>query len=197
MNRAECIGNIDAVLTGQISQRLCKVRIILGLACIIAQVLQQEDLTRLQCRRLCLCVLTDNILCQDHFLAQQLAQTCRNRSHGQFRLPLALRLAHVGACDDCCVVLQQILNGRESRADTLVIRDNAAAVLGHRNIKIAAKEDLLTVYVNILDALLVIIHVNNSFITWFVLLSSEMHHKNCLSTEKLYRFIAVFSRLFF
>ncbi len=155
---AECIGYINAAFACQVSQCLCKGRIILGLTVVIAQVLEQQQLTRLQCSGLCLGIVTHDILCKNDFLAQQLAQARCDRSHGKLRLPLALRLAHMRAGDDSCAVLQQILDGRQGCADALVIGDDTAAVLCHRDVEVAAKQNLFSLHVNILDALFIVLH---------------------------------------
>ena len=162
----ECIGNVNAVFASQISQSLGKLRIVLGLTVVVTQVLQQQDFARLQCSSLCLCILAYDVLCQDNFLAQQLAQTCSNRCHGKLRLPFALGLAHMGACNYCSILLQQILDGRQRCTDTLVIGDDAASVLSHRDIEVTAQQYLLARYVDVYDTLLIVVHCITLLINW-------------------------------
>ena len=64
-----------------------------------------------------------------------------------------VRLAHVGAENDLCAVVQQILDGRQSRHDALVARD--LAVL-QRDIEVAADENFLALDFNIFNGLLVV-----------------------------------------
>ena len=163
VNRAERVGHIDALGAGQVSQSLGKLGVVLGLALVIAQVLQQQDLTGLQSSGLGLSVLTHDVLGQDHFLAQQLGQTGGHGLHAQLGLPLALGLAHVRAGDDSGVLLQQVLDGGQSGADALVVGDHARAVLGHGDVEIAAQQNLLAGDVNVSDSFLVVIHTNYSF----------------------------------
>ena len=164
--RTECIGYVDAVCTGQICQCLCKCRIVLGLTIVIAQILQQQNLTRLQSSSLCLCILAYNVLCQNNIFTQQFAQALCNRCHRQLRLPLALRLAHMGACDNGSIMLQQILDGRQSRTNALVVRNYTASVLCHRDVKIAAQQNLLACYVDVSDILLIVVHDNTPYFNW-------------------------------
>ena len=67
-------------------------------------------------------------------------------------------LAHVGAGDDGGAVVQQVLDGGQGGADALVIGDDAAAVLGHGHVEVAAQQDLLAGNVHIADGLFVVVH---------------------------------------
>ena len=60
------------------------------------------------------------------------------------------------AQDDCCVVAQQVVDGLERCADALVVGNVAVLVL--RNVEVAANDNLLAGNVDILDALLVVLH---------------------------------------
>ena len=132
--------------------------IVLGLALLKAGVLQQHDLAGLQGGGLGLGVGAHHVLGHDHVLAQQLAQAGGHRLQAQGRHHLALGLAHVGAGDHGGILVQQVLDGGQSGPDALVVGDDAAAVLGHGHVKIAAQQDLLAGHINVLYSLLVVVH---------------------------------------
>ena len=90
MHGAEGVGHIQLRHGGKLPGKL---RVVLLLPGVKAQILQQHDLAALQGRRLGLGVLAHDVLGEDDLLAQQLAQTLRHRAEGQAVLPLALGLA--------------------------------------------------------------------------------------------------------
>ena len=55
-------------------------------------------------------------------------------------------------------MLQQILDGRQSSTNALVVGDDAASVLCHRDVEIAAQQNLLACYVDVRDILLIVVH---------------------------------------
>ena len=55
-------------------------------------------------------------------------------------------------------LLQQIPDGGQSGADTLVIGDDTAAVFSHGDVEIAAQQDLFALYVHVLHGFFVVIH---------------------------------------
>ena len=176
---AERVGDEDL---GHVGQSLGKGGVVLGLALVEAQVLQQHDLAGLQRGGLGLGVLADGVGGEDHVLTQQLAQTLGNGSQGQLAqglLPLfagdvslvlalfhlllhiALEggdgLAQMGAGDNGGAVLQQILDGGESRDDTLVAGDLAGLlVLG--DVEVAAEQNLLALDVYVVNGLFAVVH---------------------------------------
>ena len=157
MDRAEGVGHIYLSHSGHGFRQL---GVVLFLALLEAGVLQQEDLAGREGGGLGGGVGTHHVGGQDDVLAQQLAQAGGNRLQGQLGLDLALGLAHMGAGDDRRALLQQVLDGGQGGADALVVGDDAAAVLGHGHVEVAAKENLLALHVDVLDRLLVVIHGN-------------------------------------
>ena len=148
-------GVVDVDLS-HVGHSLCQSCVILGLALLEANVLKQNSLARLYLCRELLCVLADNVLRELDFLTEQLGQALCDRRQGVLHVELALRTAQVRAQNNCCVVAEQVLDGLERCADALVIGDVAVLVL--RNVEVAADDNLLTGNVNILDALLVVLH---------------------------------------
>jgi len=67
----------------------------------------------------------------------------------------------VGAGDDGRALLEQVLDGGQSRDDTLVAGDLAGLlVLG--NVEVAAQQDLFAFDVDIVNGFLVVIHAESS-----------------------------------
>ena len=155
---AEGVGHVHV---GHLRQLLGEVGAVLLLALVEAQVLEQQQLARLQGGGLGLGVLADDVLGEYDVHIKKLGEPLRNRSQAQALLPLALGLAQMRAGDDGGAVLKQILNGGQSRDDTLVARDLARLlVLG--NIEIAAQKHLFAVGIEIRDRLLVVVHSDSS-----------------------------------
>ena len=65
----------------------------------------------------------------------------------------SVRLAHMGAENDLCAVVQQIFDGRQSRNDALVARD--LAIL-QRDVEVAADENFLALDFDVFNGLLVV-----------------------------------------
>ena len=151
---AECVGHKDL---RHVSKSLCKLGIVLLLADVKAEVLKKHDLAGLESCGLGLCILADDVLCKDHVHAEKLGKSDCYRRKRELGLPLALGLAKMRACDNCRAVVEQVLDGGHSGLDTLVAGDLAGLlVLG--NVEVAAQQDLLALYVDIIDCLLVVIH---------------------------------------
>ena len=148
-------GVVDVDLS-HVGHSLCQSCVILGLALLETNVLEQDSVTRLNLGSQLLCVLAYNVLCELDLLTEQLGQALCNRSQRVLHVDLALRAAQMRAQDDCCVVAQQVVDGLERCADALVIGDVAVLVL--RNVEVAANDNLLAGNVDILDALLVVLH---------------------------------------
>ncbi len=184
MHRAKGIGHVHAALPRQGRHLLGQLGVVLGLALLKAGVLEQHDLAALQGRGLGLGVGAHHVIRQDHVLAQQLGQAGGHRLHaqlGQGLLPLLLgdgglvlallqlfllvgleggrRLAHVGAGDHRRALVQQVLDGGQGGPDALVVSDDAAAVLSHRNVEIAAQKNLFALDVDVFYRLLVVVHI--------------------------------------
>ena len=160
-----------------VRQLLGEAGVVLLLADIEAQVLQQHDLAGLQSGGLGLGVLTHDVLDEDDLPAQQLAQTLRHGRQRQLHLPLALGLAQVGAGDDRRAVVQQILDGGQCRHDALVAGDRARfLVLGH--VEVAAQQDLLALDVYILYRFFIVIHGIRSSHVKFIYLPSRRFRRD-------------------
>ena len=156
---AESIGHIQL---SHGSELLGESGIVLLFLCVEAEVLQQQHFAALEISSLCLGILADDILCEDHILTQQLAQTLCHGSKGEVLLPLTLGLAEVGASDDSCALLQQIADGGQCCHDALVAGD-FESFLVLRHIEIAAQKDLLALHVHVHDGFLVVVHGVHSF----------------------------------
>ena len=156
VDSAEGVGHIEV---GHVGHGLGQGGVVLGLAGLEAGVLQQHDLAGLEGGGLGLGVGAHHVVGHDDRLVQQLAQADGHRLQAQLGLYLALGLAHVGAGDHRGPLVQQILDGGQGGADALVIGDDAAAVLGHGHVEIAAQQDLFALHVHVLHGLFVVIHV--------------------------------------
>ena len=156
MRGAEGVVDKDVGHGGQL---LGQLRIVLGFALHVADVLKQHDFAVLQSGGLCLGVLADNIGGHDDGLAQKLTQTVGDDLQGQLRLPLALGLAHMGAENDAGAMLNQVFDGRQGGDDALIAGD--FAFLGG-DVEVAAAQDLLAADVDVSDGLLVVIHMCTS-----------------------------------
>ena len=189
VDRAEGVGHIHAVRPGQAGHGLSELRVVFGLALLKAGVLEEHDLAGLQRGGLGACVGAHHVAGEDDLPAQQLAQALGHGLHAQGLqglLPLlpgegggvlallglllgplleaGLRLAQVGAGDDRRPLVQQVLNGGQGRADTLIVRDRAGGlVLG--DIEVAAQKDLLALDIDVLYGFFVVVHASNSFQT--------------------------------
>ena len=145
MNGAESVGHIQLRHGGQL---LGEGGVVLLLAGVKAQVLQQHDLTALQRRGLGLGFLAHDVLGEDDLLPQQLAETLRHGGQTQLGLPFALGLAQMGAGDDRRLLFQQVADGGQRRHDALVAGDSARLFV-LRHIEIAAQQDLLPGHVHV------------------------------------------------
>ena len=143
----------------QAGKSLAQLGIVLGLALDEPGVLQQHDLALFQGGGLGVGIRACDIGGHDDLLAQQLRKAVRHDLQAQLFLPLALGLAHVGAEDDLCAVLHQITDGGKSGDDPLVGSD--LAVLGG-DVEVAAAQNPLAGYINILNRLFVVVHDNTS-----------------------------------
>ena len=150
---AECVHYEDAV--GQVSQLLAELLAVLGLFCAAETcVLKDYDLAVLHLSNSLLCdvacylvVLGENYLC-----IYKLSQSVSGSLQGELLLRAVLRLAEVRAEDNLCAVLDQLVDGRESCGDTVVVGD--LAVL-HRYVEVNADEHLLALFIQVFYILLV------------------------------------------
>ena len=101
-----------------------------------------------------LCVGTNDFIVSSKldFLAEQLGELGSYGSEGKLRLGLSFRLAEVGAENDLAAVGNQLFDGRQSSGQTVGVGDNAVF---KRYVKVAANQNFLAFYVDIVDALFV------------------------------------------
>ena len=154
VDRAEGVGHVDL---GHGRHGLGQLRIVLGLALLKAGVLQQQNLTGLEGGGLGRRVRAHHILGHDYLSAQQLAQPRRHGGQAELVLRTVLGLAQVGAGDHCRALIQQVLNGGQGGADALIV-GNGKGVLVLGDVEVTAQEDLLALYVDVLDRLFVVVH---------------------------------------
>ena len=137
--------------------------VVLGLALLKAGVLQQQDLAGLQGGGFGGGIGADHVGGHDDLAAQQLAQALGHGSQAELGIGSLLGFAQVGAGDHRRILLQQVLDGGQGGHDALVVGDGTGGlVLGH--IEVAAQQDLLARYVDILYGLLVVVHKASPFI---------------------------------
>ena len=149
MAAAESIVNISI---GQRSQILRELGHVLGLFLAEAGVLQQDDVAVVHSSDSSLCVLAhDVVVVSKHDgLAQLCTQSHSNRGEAELCLRAVLRLAQMAAQNDLRAVIDQLLDGGQSRIDAVLVGDDAVL---HGDVEIAADKDLLAAVVLIVDRL--------------------------------------------
>ena len=150
MAAAEGIVNVCVC---QRSQVLRELRQVLGLFLAEAGVLQQDDVAVVHGSDSSLCVLAHDVVVvsKDNGLAQLCAQSHSNGSEAELCLGAVLRLAQMAAQNDLRAVIDQLLDGGQSRIDAVLVGDHAVL---HRDIEIAADKDLLAAVILIVDRFL-------------------------------------------
>ena len=148
MDGAERVGHIQLGHRGKL---LGQLGIVLLLARLKADVLEQHGLAGLDLCRELLRIGADDVLGQLDLEAELLAQALGDRSKGVLHVVLSLRTAEVRAEDDRRAVVQQVADGRQRRVDTGFIGDVAFGV--ERHVKVAAHGNL-----NIFDGHFVEVH---------------------------------------
>ena len=147
----KCIVDIDVSQTGKL---LREGLFVFGFFFSEADIFQQDDIARMHCEGQCLCIFADHflVLRQLDRLTEQLAQSGSDRSQREFFLVFTLRSAQVGAEDDLCLMVDQVLDGWQSSHDALVVGNHAVL---ERNVKVAAHQHTFAGYINIFDCLFV------------------------------------------
>ena len=129
VNRTECVVHVCAVLAGQCDQlvsELATLCVILGgFACVVADVLNDQNFAVSQGCCLSLCVLAYQVGCNLHGHGCQLSQACSCRCDGVLGVNLALGAAQVRGHDNACASLGKLLNDGQGCADAAVVGDNA------------------------------------------------------------------------
>ena len=146
---AECIVNVCIC---QRSQLLAELRHVLGLFLAETGVLQQNDIAVVHGSNSSLCVLAHNVIVisEHNGLAQLCAQSHSNGSEAELCLGAVLRLAQMAAQNDLRAVIDQLLDGGQSRIDAVLVGDDTVL---HGDVEITADKDLLAAVVLIVDRL--------------------------------------------
>jgi len=147
---AECIVN---VCISQRSQLLAELGHVLGLFLAETGVLQQNDVAVVHGSHSSLCVVAhDGVVVRKHNgLAQLCAQRHSNGCQAELCLGAVLGLAQVAAQDDLSAIVDQLLDGGQSRIDAVLVGDDTVL---HRDVEITADKHLLAAVVLIVDRLL-------------------------------------------
>ena len=150
MAAAECIVNI---CISQRSQLFAELRHVLGLFLAETGVLQQNDIAVVHGSNSSLCVLAHNVVVvsKHNGLAQLCAQSHSNGCQAELCLGAILGFAQVAAQDDLCAIVDQLLDGGQSRVDAVLVGDDT---IFHRNVEIAADKHFLAAVILIVDRLL-------------------------------------------
>ena len=145
MRGAERVVHVDVAKRSQLFRKL---RIVLFLLRVKAQILQQQDFTGRRFHGFHFG--TDTIRRHLYGPAQQFFQTLGHRLQAHFRIGLAFRTAQMRGQDDAGPLLQRVADGRQRRFDALVARDLLAA--GRQgNIKVHTNKDTLILQIEIAD----------------------------------------------
>ncbi len=157
MSRAESVEHEDIAVG---SELLCDLRIVLLLALVEADILEDEDVARLDLGDGLLSLLAVGVVDELHVVASELSELLGCRLEGELGLgAIALGAAEMAHEHDAGTVLLQILDRRDSGLDAGVIRDNAV-LQGH--IEVDAHEDALALDVDVANCLLGESHVHSS-----------------------------------
>ena len=147
------VGGAEGVVdveVGEPGQRVGQLRIVLGLARLEADVLEQQHVARAQPGGHRLDLLADHRRRLLHLGAEQLGQALADRPHRERRVDLALRPAEVGDEDQRGAALAQQLDRRQRRADPRVVGDPAAV---ERHVEVDPDQHPLAGDVGVADAL--------------------------------------------
>ena len=153
------MGGAEGVVNEQVcqgGQLLAQSRVILCFTGHKAGVLQQHDFAVAQAGSQGLGIGPDDILRHLDRLPQQLRQPLCHDRQAQLRFKFPLGLAHMGAEDDLCAVVDQIPDRRQCGDDPL-IAGNLARL--QRHVKIAAAQHALALQRNVFYGFLVVIHI--------------------------------------
>ena len=154
MSRAERIHNEDLSQRSKLRAERLKV---LGLFLAETGVLEQNNVAVLHRGNSSLGVRADDlvVVCEDNVLTQQLRQTSGNGSEGELLLGAVLRLAQMRAEDQLTAVGDDLLDGRQSGCDTVIVGDNAVL---ERNVEVTAAKDFFALEVDVINGVLVQFH---------------------------------------
>ena len=148
MGGAERVVDVGVAELGEL---LAKRRVVLLLALVEAQVLEQEHVPLAKRRRLLLRVLAHRVARERNWLAEKLRQTQGGWAQRELLLEaLARRTAEVAHENDARAVADKLLDGRQRRFDARVIGHDA---VGYGNVEINAHENALATRIKLVDGL--------------------------------------------
>ena len=144
------------------SERLGDLGVVLLLALVEADVLENEDLAGLESLDSGSGLLAVRVGDEGHIKAGKLGELGGDGLEGELGLEAgAVRTAEVAHEDDAGVVVDQVLDGREGSVDAGGVTDNAVL---DRHVEVDADEDALAVDVDVADGLLGESHVHSFLI---------------------------------
>ena len=126
---AERVGDVDIHIGGEL---LCELLVVLLLLGMVAEVFEKDYIAVVHGGDLLFRVLADDVVREyDVDLGQKLLQPLRHGSKAHLGHELALGAAKVGAEDDLCAAVDEILDGGQRALDTALIRDVELLIEGH------------------------------------------------------------------
>ena len=150
------VRHAESIIDGNIcerSQLLCKYRIVLLFFLVIAQILKEQNLARLQRRSGLLRLRSNAVRSPLDLVPEEFRETSHNWLRRELWLARLRRAAHVTGENDRCAAVQEVANRRDGRAYTRVVCD--VLMLIHRHVEIYADEYLFPLDVNITNCLFV------------------------------------------
>ena len=152
-------GVVD-VDVGQRGQRLRELVVVLLLAEMEPEVLQQEHVTRLHPVHQHLGLRADAVLREEDFFAQQALEAARDRRQTQARVHFPVGAPQVGAQDHPRAFVHRVVDGREGASDAGIVRDMAALI--QRHVEVRADDDALSPERQVLDGDFVQMHAEGT-----------------------------------
>ena len=119
----------------------------------VAEVLKQQDIARLQRSFCSICLCTDAVGSPLDIAAEQLGEVLDEVLRGELVLASLGRTADVAGDDESCTVVEQVVQSRQRADHARVVRDVHLVV--ERDVVVDADKYLFAVDVNIFDGFLV------------------------------------------
>ena len=146
MGAVSCAEGIVYINLCKRSKLLCKFGIVLFLARIKADILEENTFACLHGSYFSLRIVADDVAAHTNGLPKQFRKPYRYRRKAEFGQPFAFRAPEMRAKNNPCPVLNKIFYGGQRRHNAFVICDDAVL---QRNVEIAAHQNALALYVNI------------------------------------------------